>query len=1012
MKQYPRTRRAARRPSAAWPHPGSRPPVSVLSRFPARLLAGWLLWLAGLGAAAAQPLPALQSAPPPAFPSGTAAVKPSPGPGLGSPGEPVALVVGYQPYFTAAWSALVMRGKRFYERYLPKGSTVEFEPALQGRKIAAALQAGVQHIGYMGPVSALVAATRTEGTADALQLVAALGMGQDQCNVLVARVDGPATPQALQGAQLAAPRDSCADRFARELLSTRQVAPAAYLGQNIEIISSNLRAGRIDAAAVWEPVATRLVQEGVARRIASGRDLGLEDGGFLLMRADLLQRRPDVAQAWLRAELDAQRFLADPANAADVVRMAQAQTAGFDGATLWNALYAAPAAVAAPASAAASASAPALAPAPTPAPAPVAAASPATAPAGVQGVPAPDAADVPRMTFPFVFDDTARRLIAGTMAYLHEAGQVPSDTLAPLALQAEPAQAVLRERGLSVPVGRVMPLPARGGGELPDARVRITVREGGWGNANTRDIRDVLVAVARELQQRIPGRPLAPIVVSHTARSPISLYERGPRGEYQVQLTARDDRWAGYVYEFAHEFCHVMANYERHPHFQAAGAHQWFEEALCEVASLYTLQRFAAEWQIAPPSPRLQGYAQELQASADRFLAEKHRRLAAGQTLAAWFAANEPVLRKGPYDRDRNEVVATQLLSLFEENPQLWEALGYLNLDAPGGSFSDYLRNWRDNAPLAYRDSISYVMALFFGPPAGAPDARRAVELTVPYGIGSGPDGIARLLARQLEPLLGQSLELANVPGASGNTGLTRLLAAADPANALAVIAGNTVWVWAGGTGTVGPQLFQTLGVVSTFESFLFAPADSPFRTLQDVLDHAKQNPDRLRVATSGAGGRDELALRALGVNGARLLNVPVSRHDERVAAVLDKRVELLFEEPGDVAELLEEGRLRPLAVLAAQRDPAFPEVPAAQEFGFDLRPFTSFRALVAHAAMPAQRVQALRQALAQVLQGPEWRNYCRQLLSCATPLSDEQTRTYLQRYFDAARAYRERLPR
>jgi tripartite-type tricarboxylate transporter receptor subunit TctC len=383
-----------------------------------------------------------------------------------------------------------------------------------------------------------------------------------------------------------------------------------------------------------------------------------------------------------------------------------------------------------------------------------------------------------------------------------------------------------------------------------------------------------------------------------------------------------------------------------------------------------------------------------------------------GQTLAAWYAENAQRLRGGAYDRDRNEVVATQLLPLFEENPELWEALGYLNLDAPGGSFENYLHNWRDNAPPDLRDSISYVMALFFGPGAGRRDVGKNIEFTVPYGLNSGPDGIARLLARLLEPALDTGIELANVPGASGNTGLTRLLAASDPANAMAIISGSTAWVWAGGTGTVEPRMFEVLGVVSTFESFLFAPADSPLRSLQDVLDAARRSPDRLRVATSGAGGRDELAIRALGAQGARLLNVPVSKHEERVAAVLDKRVELLFEEPGDVAELLEQGKLRPLAVLAAQRDPAFPEVPAAQEFGFDLRPFTSFRAVVVSAAMPAQRVQALRQALAQVQQSSDWRDYCRHLLSCAEPLTQEQTRTYLQRYYEAAKAYRAQLPR
>jgi NitT/TauT family transport system substrate-binding protein len=924
------------------------------------LLLAFFTLIAARAPAAPEPLPGGAVA--------VAAATTASAPDLGRPGEPVALVVGYQPYFTSAWSALVMRGKRFYERYLPKGSTVEFEPALQDRKIAAALEAGTEQVGYMGPVSALTAAVHSEGSPGELRLVAALGMGYDQCNVLLARVDGPATLQALQGSRFAAPRDSCADRFARELLRERNLSPATYLGQNIELISNGLRAGRLDAAAVWEPVATRLVEEGAARRIGSGRDFGLEDGGFLVMRTELLERRPDVVHAWLRAELEAQRFLADPANAEEVVRLALAQTAGFDAATLWNALYAAP----------------------------------------------PSAAEAPRMTLPFVFDDTAQRLIAGTMAYLHEAGHVPSDTLPQRALAAEAAQAVLRERRLASPVGRVMPLPARGGdgGELPQSRVRITVREGGWGNANTRDIRDVLVAVARELQERIPGRPLAPIVVSHSTRAPISLYERGPRGEYQIQLTARDDRWAGYVYEFAHEFCHVLGNYDRHPHFQAASAHQWFEEALCEVSSLYTLERFAAEWQFAPPSPRLQAYAQELQASADRFLAEKHRRLPPGQTLAAWYAENAQRLSSGAYDRDRNEVVATLLLPLFEENPELWEALGYLNLDAPGGSFKDYLHNWRDNAPPELRDSISYVMALFFGPGAGSRDAGKDIEFTVPYGLNSGPDGIARLLARLLEPALDTDIELANVPGASGNTGLMRLLATSDPANAMAIISGSTAWVWAGGTGTVEPRMFEVLGVVSTFESFLFAPADSPFHSLQDVLDFARRNPDRLRVATSGAGGRDELALRALGAQGARLLNVPVSKHEERVAAVLDKRAELLFEEPGDVAELLEEGKLRPLAVLAAQRDPAFPEVPAAQEFGFDLRPFTSFRAVVASAAMPAQRVQVLRQALAQALQTSDWRDYCRQLLSCAEPLTPEQTRTFLQRYYEAAKAYRARLPR
>src|SRR3977135_32810 len=54
----------------------------------------------------------------------------------GKPGEPIELVIGYQPYYTESWSGVIMRDKKFYEKYLPKGSKVEFKTALQGPIIA------------------------------------------------------------------------------------------------------------------------------------------------------------------------------------------------------------------------------------------------------------------------------------------------------------------------------------------------------------------------------------------------------------------------------------------------------------------------------------------------------------------------------------------------------------------------------------------------------------------------------------------------------------------------------------------------------------------------------------------------------------------------------------------------------------------------------------------------------------------------------------------------------------
>jgi len=234
----------------------------------------------------------------------------------GKPGTPVKLVVGYQPYYTQAWSGVVMRGKKFYEKYLPKGSEVEFQIGLQGAIIVNNLLAGKQNIGYMGDMPAIVSTTKQD-VAD-VRLVANLGLAFDQCNAFLVRNDAPQFKDAqeaikwLNGKTVAVPKGSCTDRFAQAVLRKSSIEPKEYLNQNIEVITSNFRAGKIDAAVMWEPTTSRLVEEGLARLVATGASVQENDGGFLGMRADLIKQRPDVVKAWLEAELDAQLFLADP----------------------------------------------------------------------------------------------------------------------------------------------------------------------------------------------------------------------------------------------------------------------------------------------------------------------------------------------------------------------------------------------------------------------------------------------------------------------------------------------------------------------------------------------------------------------------------------------------------------------------------------------------------------------------------------------------------------------------
>ena len=266
---------------------------------------------------------------------------------FGAPGAPVKLVVGYQPYYTEAWSGVVVNGKQLWKKYLPAGSTVEFQVGLQGAVIVNAMTGEKQHIGYVGDMPGIAATFRNlpdRGATD-IRVVAALGTSKQQCNIFIVKNDAPEFKNGMdavkwmEGKETSSPHGSCTDRFARLAFQKAGIKPKSYLNQNIEVITTNFRAGKLDAAVIWEPTATKIVAAGLARRVASGEDFDALDGGLLIMLGDLIKKRPDVQRAWLEAELDAQLFLADPKNAEEVSKLAESQTEQIDRKVLWAALY-------------------------------------------------------------------------------------------------------------------------------------------------------------------------------------------------------------------------------------------------------------------------------------------------------------------------------------------------------------------------------------------------------------------------------------------------------------------------------------------------------------------------------------------------------------------------------------------------------------------------------------------------------------------------------------------------
>ena len=337
---------------------------------------------------------------------------------FGKRGEAIDLVIGYQPYYTESWTGVVNNGKASWKNHLPAGSTAEFQVGLQGSVIVNAMAGEKQHIGYMGDMPAIASTFKylpERGGTD-IRIVAALGTSKQQCNIFLVKNDAPEFANGVEavkwmdGKITSAPHGACTDRFAQLAFKKAGIKPAKYLNQNIEVITTNFRAGKLDAAAIWEPTATKMVSAGIARRAASGEDFGAQDGAFMVMLNDLIAQRPDAVMGWLEAELDAQEFVADPANADAIAAMAEAQTEQIDQSVLKASLYDSP------------------------------------------------MAGTTKLQLDFVISDDAKSLLRDATAFLYSLKKKPaaSAQIRPEGVMGQFAERVLEKRGLSTPVGRII----------------------------------------------------------------------------------------------------------------------------------------------------------------------------------------------------------------------------------------------------------------------------------------------------------------------------------------------------------------------------------------------------------------------------------------------------------------------------------------------------------------------------------------------------------------------------
>lgn len=256
------------------------------------------------------------------------------------------------------------------------------------------------------------------------------------------------------------------------------------------------------------------------------------------------------------------------------------------------------------------------------------------------------------------------------------------------------------------------------------AMLTIRVELSDWGHASVSDIGSLLQNAASHIHDHLREPVIAPISVRRSDDGPITLIQESTPELYRVALSARGTYWCQYVYQFAHEFCHVMIN----PFVPRRGSNAWMEETFCELASLFVLRRMSEQWEVHAPPGHYSEFAPSLAKYAQDRLTDPQRSLPAGSDLAAWRLENEPALRRGPNllnveqwdagQRNRMAVMAYGLLPLFEQQPSVWNAVRCLPAGDPAVlnmPTRDYLRYWRsvvDERDIATVEPIMHFLGL------------------------------------------------------------------------------------------------------------------------------------------------------------------------------------------------------------------------------------------------------------------------------------------------------------
>lgn len=245
---------------------------------------------------------------------------------------------------------------------------------------------------------------------------------------------------------------------------------------------------------------------------------------------------------------------------------------------------------------------------------------------------------------------------------------------------------------------------------------------------------------------------------------------------------------------------------------------------------------------------------------------------------------------------------------------------------------------------------------------------------------GSPTDVMARQLAKAAEPILGQPIVVENKPGGSGAIQMAALMAAPPDGYTLAACTPTQIGAMESNLkGKYKIDDFAWICRVQIDPYIIVVRSDSPWKTLKDLVEYAKQNPNKLRVGGYGSvGSGHNVAFNIFAqAAGIKAVWTPFEGTNDAVTSLLGGHIDVANSNPGQVTQYVEAGKLRVLGVMAEKRLPDLPDVPTYAEAGYPVdTSWMQFRGIFGRKEIPEPILDKLSEAFLQAMKSPQFVEY------------------------------------